>query len=188
MTTQKQTFTYGVLVSLFSLVALLLSGCQNYQLGSSSPLSFKSIYIAPVQNDSFAPQAQAQLSIQIRETFIRDGRIQVVSKPDKADVVLETTLTEYRRPASARSSTDTVEATDFDLTLEANFSLFENKTSKFLLNNARARASVNTKTNNPYQEASITNSDSFHLAERQAMPLLARDLAREITDQILSPW
>lgn len=177
-----------ILITFSLLASLLLTGCKNYQLGSSAELPFRSIYIQPVQNDSFAPQASAQVSIQLRETFIRDGRIRIVSKPENAEGILEVTLIDYSRTPAARSSKDTVRASDLDLTLKANFSLYAKSTGSFLLQNATAQNRVNAKTANPYIDASATNIDAYNQAERQSMPLLARGLSREIADQVLSPW
>ncbi|MEC7487151.1 MAG: hypothetical protein VYE55_02485, partial [Verrucomicrobiota bacterium] len=63
-----------------------MAGCQSYQLGDPTQLDFRSIYIKPVTNDSFAPQVQALLSSKIRELFIRDSRTRMVNDQQEADV------------------------------------------------------------------------------------------------------
>ena len=70
-----------------------ISGCNSYQLGNPVELPFESIYIKPVSNDSFAPQAQTLLSTQIRDAFIRDGRTKLVINREAADAVLIINLT-----------------------------------------------------------------------------------------------
>ena len=52
----------------------LFSACKAYQLGSPAEIPFQSLYIKPVANQSFAPQAQPILSAMLRENFIRDVR------------------------------------------------------------------------------------------------------------------
>ena len=79
------------------LLVLFMAGCQSYQLGDPAQLDFKSIYIKPVTNDSFAPQVQALLSSQIRELFIRDSRTQMVNDHKEADVILFVNLISYNR-------------------------------------------------------------------------------------------
>ena len=96
------------MVAMLALFALaFISGCNSYQLGNPVELPFESIYIKPVSNDSFAPQAQALLSTQIRDVFIRDGRTKLVTSREAADAVLLINLTDYKRYAAARQSEDT---------------------------------------------------------------------------------
>ena len=163
----------------------LLSGCSSYQLGSPGQTTFESIYIKPVANSSFAPQAQSIVSAQLRETFISDARIRVVAKEENADTVLDITLTEYNRGAAARSSVDTVIANNFDLTLTASVSLFDQSTGEYLFENRSVETKTNFYTRNPYiEDQPIT----YQLGERQAMEQLARQIARKIADEVLSPW
>ena len=104
--------------------AALISGCKSYQLGNPTELPFDSIYIKPVTNDSFAPQAQALISSQIRDIFIHDGRTKLVTSSEAADAVLIVNLTEYNRRAAGRQSVDTTVAANFSLALAAEVSLF----------------------------------------------------------------
>ena len=70
----------------FALIAItLLSGCANYQLGDSAPLPFRTLYILPAANDSFAPLAVSTVSAEIREAFIRDGRVKLVANEENAE-------------------------------------------------------------------------------------------------------
>ena len=96
-------------------MAAFFSGCNSYQFGNPAELAFESIYVQPVTNDSFAPQAQAILSTQIRDAFIRDGRTKLVTSREAADAVLIVNLTEYNRRAAARQSVDTTVAASFSL-------------------------------------------------------------------------
>ena len=91
----SKTQRAGILAMIAIFTVALISGCKSYQLGNPAILPFESIYIKPVTNDSFAPQAQAMLSTQIRDTFIRDGRTKLVSSKQAADAVLIVNLTKY---------------------------------------------------------------------------------------------
>ena len=51
-----------------------ISGCNSYQLGNPAELPFESIYIKPVSNDSFAPQAQEGLHLLQSEEEAKDVR------------------------------------------------------------------------------------------------------------------
>lgn len=177
---------------LFALLAVwvtsFLGGCKSYQLGNPTELPFKSIYIQPPTNDSFAPQAQALLSSQIREAFIRDGRTQLVTSEADADAVLLVNLTEYGRQAAARRRDDTTLARHFDLTLSAEVSLFNQNKGGYYFQERKLSERSNAYADNPYAAPGAVRTQDFLQAEYQAMPRLTRDLARKIADEVLSPW
>ena len=179
-----------LIAALTLLTMIFASGCKSYQWGNPAELPFKSIYIKPVTNDSFAPQAQALLSRQIRDAFIRDGRSQLVTSEEDADAVLLVNLTKYDRRAAARSSEDTETAADFDLSLTAIVSLYNQNQGDYFFKERSIKETANAYVNNPY--ATITtpasNTQDFLQSEYQAMSLLTRDLARSIADEVLSPW
>jgi hypothetical protein len=164
-------------------------GCKSYQFGNATELPFESIYIQPVANESFAPQAQALLSAQIRDAFIRDGRTRLVTKEADADAVLIVSLTEYGRQAAARQSEDTVVARDFDLTLAATVSLYDQNKGDYYFSGRILEERSNAYADNPYAaNPAISGTQGFLQSEYQAMPRLTRDLARKIADEVLSPW
>lgn len=183
-----QALRAALITTLTLLTASFLGGCQSYQLGHPAELPFKSIYIKPVANNSFAPQAQALLSSQIREAFIRDARTQLVTSEDAADAVLMVHLTEYDRAAASRQRSDTVVARDFDLTLFAEISLFDQNKGDYFFQNRSIKETSNAYVDNPFSAPGNTGTEDFLQAEYQAMPRLTRDLARKIADEVLSPW
>ena len=119
-TTSQQSTSVRALLFLSTILVLgLLSGCANYQLGSPAEIPFKSLYIKPATNHSFAPQAQPIISAQLRETFIRDARVRLVAHEQDAEAVLYVDLAEYDSNAAARNSNDTVRANSFNILLSA---------------------------------------------------------------------
>jgi len=178
----------STLFALQFLVSVTLIGCKSYQLGSPTELPFQSIFVKPVTNDSFAPQAQTLLSSQIRDAIIRDGRLKLVTSEDEADAVLLVNLTDYDRRAASRNRNDTVIARDFDLNLTADVSLYNQNAGDYYFEDREIRERSNAYTNNPYLDSAATDPQDFLQAEYNAMPRLTRDLARKIADEILSPW
>lgn len=179
----------GLLIATLTLLtASFISGCKSYQLGNPAELPFQSIYIKPVANDSFAPQAQALLSSQIRSTFIRDGRTKLVTSEEAADAVLIVNLTDYDRRAAAFQGKDTEVASDFDLTLFAEVSLFNQNTGDYFFQERVVQETSNAFVNNPYADPQLPPTQDFLQSEYNAMPRLTRDLARKIADEVLSPW
>jgi outer membrane lipopolysaccharide assembly protein LptE/RlpB len=185
MNTTSHLSLVRALIGLASIVALsLFNGCASYHLGSASEIPFKSIYIKPATNHSFAPQAQPIVSAQIREAFIRDARVKLVTSEEAADAVLFVDLAEYERNAGTRSSQDTAVANDFNIRLTANISLFNQAQGDYLFKERSIQADTQAYTGNPYSGEII----SYQQSERQAMTQLAREIARKITDEVLSPW
>lgn len=179
----------AVMYFFMALLAMsFLGGCKSYQLGNPAELPFQSIYVKPVSNNSFAPQAQALLSTQLREVFIRDGRTRIVTSEEEADAVLLVNLTEYRRSAAARQSDDTAAAAEFDLTLVAVVSLYNQNEGTYLLRNHELSDVSNAYIENLYASPGAPRTQDFLQSEYQSMPLLTRDLARRIADEVLSPW
>ena len=174
------------MLALFSLA--FISGCNSYQLGNPVELPFESIYIKPVSNDSFAPQAQAMLSTQIRDAFIRDGRTKLVTSREAADAVLLINLIEYNRRAAARQSDDTTTAASFSLVLTAEVSLFNQNKGDYYFQERIIRESSNAYANNPYATPATAQTQDFLQMEYHTMPRLTYDLARGIADEVLNTW
>ena len=163
----------------------VLTGCAAYNLGSSADLPFDKIYVHPASNESFAPQSQALVTTNVRETLLRDGRVKLVSSEEFADVVLYIKLKDYTRTARALQSTDTEIARSFDLSLVAEISLLDRTTGRYLVQDRIVNERSTAHTENPYQNTSI---DQYALAEYQSMPRLTRGLSRKISDIILGAW
>jgi len=173
--------------ALFAAAALALAGCANYQLGSPAKLPFDSIYIRPAANESFAPQVQKLVSAELRQRFIRDGRVRVVANPGAADAVLDVTLTNYGRESVSRRPEDTVTAIDFRLDMDASVSLYDNANDRYFFEGRTLSNDTFAYANNPFSNAP-QNSQDFNQAEFQVMPDLARGLARKIADEVLGAW
>ncbi len=166
----------------------LLGGCASYHLGSPTELPFESIYIRPAGNESFVPQAQAVVSAQVREAFIHDGRVKLVSKEADADAVLEVTLTDYVRRAAARQTNDTVSARDYDVVLTAEISLFNQNRGDYFFTERSISERSSTYVENPYAAEDDLHTQGYLQSEYNAVPRLARNIARRIADEVLSPW
>ena len=180
---------YASMIAVLALfTSAFISGCNSYQLGNPVELPFESIYIKPVSNDSFAPQAQALLSTQIRDAFIRDGRTKLVTSREAAEAVLLITLTEYNRRTAARQSEDTTAAASFSLVLSAEVSLFNQNEGDYYFQERIIRESSSAYVNNPYSDPAAAQTQDFLQMEYQAMPRLTHDLSRRIADEVLNTW
>ncbi len=163
-------------------------GCQSYQLGHAAELPFETIYIEPVRNESFAPQAQALLSSEVREAVIRDGRVRLVADREEADALLLMTLTDYNRRASARRQDDTRRAQSFDLSMQVQLDLYDQINGDYLFRGRRVEARTQGYVDNPYAADGAPATQGLIQSEFNAMPRLARDLGRRAADEVLGAW
>ena len=93
------------------------SGCSHYRLGTSTPLPFATLYVAPTTLKILLPQAQAITTAQIRAAFLRDSRVTLVNSPGTADAILEVEISDYRRDVATQRRDDTGLARKFTLNL-----------------------------------------------------------------------
>lgn len=161
---------YGAAWALLS----LFTGC--YHLGSPSNLPFTRLYIAPVENDTYVPQAQSLVSSQLRKQFLREGRIVVDHKED-ADAILYTKLTQYTTSTAATNEKETGLPQSFSFGLTATISLYSCQEDKMLLTNKSISSSIVTQIDGGAQ-----------ISEYQSIPTLAQELALKIKETLLNPW
>ena len=161
-----------------ALIALVLlqSGCAHYKLGRPGNLPFSSIYIAPATSETPAAQAQALLSRNLIEAFLRDGSVQV-SGPEDAEAALRVVLIVYERNVSATREDDTALGRTFEITLKAEATLLDNRSGKVYFSKRTFEASEQ-----------VFAGSSLPQSEYQAMPTLARRLANEIKNGIVNVW
>lgn len=162
----------------FSLFALLaLGGCANYQLGTGTTPTFRTVYIEPVSNRTLLPQSQPLLSTRLRETFARDGRVSLGTSSSDSDVTLTVVIDQYFREVAAVREGDTGLARKFNVTLGATCTLRENRTGKLIF------------ANRPISAVREVFTDSGQLqAEYQILPLLAEALAAKVAHAALDVW
>lgn len=165
-----------LLISIPVLLLLWLAGCANYQLGNNVELPFKSVYVKPVVNHSFAPQAEVSLTQQVTEDLVRSGQVKTTTE-SSADTTLEIILIDYQRGVTATSARDTQSARAFSLTLTALVTFKNNRTGEVYIDQREI-----TATQQAFTEGGFIQS------EYQAMPILTRNLADMISGQVLSAW
>jgi len=155
------------------------SGCANYRLGTGAEgqLTFRTLYLEPVENKTLLPQARALVSTQLREAFARDARVALVNSPESADATLAVTITAYRRDVLTVREGDTGLARKFNLTLATTATLRDRRADKNLFENRPVEVT----------RESFTDSGQLQ-SEYQTLPLLAEALAAKVTHAALDVW
>ena len=156
-------------------VELLFHGCASYQAGDGTTAPFSLIQISPVINESQAPQINQVVNHDLREAFIKSGKVQVESTGTEAK--LNVTLSNYERETIATNSQDTGLARKYALTLSASCDLL-NLTEEipYFLNREV------TVTVDIFLDSGQTQT------ETNAIPLLSKKLAAAIENEVLQVW
>ena len=164
---------------------LFTSACSHYRLGTDVERDFQSIFIAPVQTNAAYPQAAAVLTTQIRETFIRDGRVRVVNTPDEADAVLSVKLSSLQRAKLTSLTSDSGLARKMGLTLSATTTLQDPAGKKTWFTNRAVAVERQIFTDNG--SADLQPIQQLQ-AEYALLPQLAQPFAQEILGSVLDTW
>jgi hypothetical protein len=155
---------------LVSLVALGGSGCAGYKLGPVNGLAAreKSVQVNPFDNQTLEPRLTDAVTSQLRKQLQRDGTYQLASHND-GDIVVSGSVTRYVRQEVSFSSSDILTVRDYRLELSAQVTARDRSTGKVILDQVVTGTTL------------IRVTTDLTSTERQALPLLAADLAKNVT-------
>jgi len=155
-------------------VALVITGCAGYHLGPTNGAAAgeKSVQVRPFINQTLQPRLTDAVTSQMRKELQHDGTYKLVSN-DQADVIVNGTLTAYNRFEVTLATTDILTVRDFRLILTAHVTARDRATGKELFDQLVTGFTL------------IRVGADLPSAERQALPLLANDLARNVTARLV---
>ena len=157
------------------LVALgLVCGCTGYHLGPSNGESAgaRTVEFKPFLDSTLEPRLLEPVAQSLRKGIQRDGTYRLATH-DPGDIVVTGTLTQYVRHPLTFQPGDLLTTRDYEVRLAAQVKAVERSTGRVLFDRE-----VSGRT--PIRSAPDLNS-----AERQATPLLADELARNILSLIV---
>ena len=154
--------------------SLALSGCA-YHLGPTNGLKAgeKTIQVRPFSNTTLQPRVNDAVTESLRKQLQQDGTFRLATHDDSGDIIVTGVITEYSRRGMTYQSRDVVTVRDFRVDMTAHVIATERSTGKILLDQNITGSTL-------VRAGSDLTSD-----ERQALPLLAGDLAKKITDRIV---
>jgi hypothetical protein len=158
--------------------AALLAGCAGYHLGpvNGGEAREKSIEVLPFNNQTLQPRLGDAVTQALRERFQVDVTYHLATQGD-GDVVVSGVITRYHRQGLSYLSKDATTTQNYRVDVVAHVIARERATGKALLDKD---VSAYTLVNVGMDLAS---------AERQAAPLLAENLARNIAEKLTDgPW
>ena len=128
----------------------------------------KSVQVSPFVNQTLQPRLTDAVTSQMRKELQRDGTYQLVSN-GSADILVSGRLTTYQRTEVTLAYNDVLTVPDFRLSLTAHVTARERATGKVLLDQPVTGYTL------------IRVGADLPNAEQQAAPLLADDLAKNVT-------
>lgn len=150
--------------------AALLAGCAGYRLGPTGGQAAgeRSVQIVPFVNRTDEARLSDAVTTALRKELQRDGTYRLATR-DAGDVVVHGRLTRYERREISLVADDVATARDYNVSLTAEVTARERGTGKVLFDQPITSYTL------------IRVSPDLANTERQALPLLATDLARRIT-------
>ena len=152
------------------LAMLFFSGCAGYTLGPTNGVvaGDKSVQITPFANKTLEPRLGAAVTTQMRKELQRDGTFKLASHDD-GDIIVSGVITHYTRHELTLVPHDLVTVRDYRVTLTAHVTARERATGKILLDQPVSGFTL------------LRVGTDLTSSERQALPLLAADLAKHAT-------
>jgi hypothetical protein len=154
------------------MTAILSAGCAGYHLGPVNPnvvAGDKSVEIVPFNNKTLQPRLGDAVTQALRERLQTDGTYRLATR-NPGDIVVTGVITAYHRESLSFLRTDVTTAENYRGGLTAHVTARDRATGRVLLD----------KNVNGYTLVQV--GTDLADAERQSLPLLAEDLARNITE------
>jgi hypothetical protein len=164
-------------LSFFSLtipfLLLLLSGCA-YQLGPTNGqvAGSKTVRVKTFQNDTFEPRLSEPLATALRRAIQHDGTYKLTTH-GSPDVILEGKLFDFSRSGLTFQPADILTVRDYYLNMRAHVKALDAATGKLLWEGTFDGHTI------------IRVGSDLSSAERQAVPLMADDMAQNITSRLV---
>jgi hypothetical protein len=156
------------------LLLLVLTGCAGYQLGPTHGMAAgsRSIQINLFRNETWEPRLTEPLATSLRRWIQRDGTFRLATD-DTASIVVDGVITDYRREPVSFQPNDILTVRDYEVRVFAKFTATERGTGRVIADTTA------------WGRTTVRAGQDLTASERQAAPLLAEDLARNITSVLV---
>lgn len=158
------------LAAILLVVLLVCGGCAGYRLGPTGGYAAgdRSIQVNPFHNQTLEPRLTDTVTQQLRKRLQQDGTFRL-STHGRADISVSGVITRYERVAMSYASGDVATGTDYRVGITAQVTAREVTTGKTIVDRPVTGYTI------------VRVGNDLTSSERQAMPLLAQDLAKNIT-------
>jgi hypothetical protein len=156
------------------LAVVLFVGCASYHLGSvnGTPSGEKSVQVLPFNNQTLQPRLGDTLTQSLRERLQVDATYHLATRSDSGDIILSGVVRQYERDALGNLNTDVATPQNYRVGIIVHVTARERSTGRLLFErDVRGHTLVQI-------------GSDLASAERQALPLLADDLAHSIIEML----
>lgn len=161
------------LPAVLSAALLMAAGCAGYRLGptNGATAGAQSIQVNYFQNLTEEPRLVEAVNNALRKRLLQDGTYRLATHDD-GDIVVTGRITEFQRSGVSFRPGDIQTVRDYNLRMAAEVTATERATGKVVMNAAIVGDTV------------VRAGNDLPTAERQAVPLLAQELARKAGDRL----
>lgn len=151
-------------------LALLVSGCAGYRLGPSNGqrAGDRTVQIVPFENRTLEPRLGDAVTAALRREIQREGTYKLATQTP-GEVVVSGEILRFERTEISFLPNDVVTAQDYRMSFTAHVIARDRRTGKTLLDRDLTGVTL------------MRVGNDLPSVERQTLPLLAADLARQIT-------
>lgn len=159
---------------LLAALALGGGGCAGYRLGPTDGYhaGYRTIVVKPFTNRTLEPRLGDDATSALRKEIQRDGTFRLTTG-DLANLEVTSELIRYERGEISFLSTDITTARDYRVSLTAHIIARDKTSGKIVLDREVTGRSL------------MRVGNDLPSAERQTLPLVATDLARQITSLLV---
>jgi hypothetical protein len=153
--------------------AMLLAGCAGYHLGpvNGESAGDRTVEVVPFNNQTLQPRLGDAVTQALREQLETDGTYRLADS--MGDIVITGEIKSYSRTGMSFANSDVLTASNYRVEVEAIVTARERGTGKLLLDKKKVTG---------YTFVNV--GSDLASAERQAMPLLAQNLAQNVTQML----
>ena len=181
MALYSQTFSrafrslWGIFSSSLLTICFCLSGCAGYHLGTVNSYGIRSIHVPVFQNKVLEPRIEEQISNAVVRQFQLDGSVRIAPAAE-ADAVLDGEIIAWERHPLRFRRSNLLVTREYRLVIAARITV-KDRNGTVLVSRKRIEG-----------ETTFFVGDDQVASERQAFPVAAEDLAKNIVTQVVEGW
>ncbi len=168
----------AILISAWLGGLILLAGCAGYRMGpvNGDPAGARAVTVQIFRNETYEPRLSETVAFSLRRKLQQDGTYRLDSR-NEGDIVVSGVIVDFMRTPLSFDPTDILTTRDYALYIVADVTAKERSGGKVIFSRRFSGQTV------------VRATPNRDVAERQAHPTMAEDLARNIASALTEgPW
>ncbi len=157
-----------------ALLSLALCGCAGYRLGPTNGVlaGDKTVAVSPFTNQTLEPRLGDAVTAAVRRNLQRDGTYRLATS-GRADIAVSGVITHYDRHELSLLPNDVLTVRDYRVNATAHVTACDAGTGKVIFDGSVTGYTL------------VRVGSDLTSSERQALPLLAEELAKNVTARLV---